>query len=79
MTNFPTIHDDQVALARAQKATGIILDEEFNIDISELKKVFTIFEGIQEAIDYIETIKSIRKDIEFIIYDKNQLVISFIQ
>ncbi len=67
MSNFPALQNDQVALARAQKATGIIIDEACNIDISELNKVFTIFEGIQEAIDYIENIKSIRKDIEFII------------
>ncbi len=79
MTNFPTLQENQVALARAQKATGIILDEQFNVHISELNEVYTIFEGMQQAIAYVDSVKGTRNDVEFIIYDRNQSVLSFIQ
>lgn len=79
MENFPKLEGTQVALVRAEKSTGIILDEMFNKRVSHDQAVFTLFEDITLAQAYAEKIKSTHNDVEFIIYGKGQVVLLFIQ
>ena len=79
MKDFPILEDEQVVVVRAQKSTGIILDETYNKLVSDDQNMFTIFQNIGVANAYIEENKRTRNDIEFIIYGKGQIVLSFFQ
>ncbi|WP_207513117.1 hypothetical protein [Longitalea luteola] len=72
---FPQLSEKEVALVRAEKNTGIIVDDKFERHISESQVYYSVFESYEAALQYINSIS--RKDIEFIIYGKNQEVLLF--
>jgi hypothetical protein len=68
MEKFPTLKPNQTALLRAESATGHVLDEKFDLAISDDQVVFTVFESEQEALIAAKKIISENKNIECIIY-----------
>ncbi len=77
---FPILKEEQVVVVIADGATGIILNcngEIYKNDSND--NVYWSFDNIDLAKDFIN-IKSTQDDkIEFIIYDKNQVVLEFIE
>lgn len=72
---FPKLEDGQVTVLRAERATGIVLDEQFKRAISDEQKIFTIFENVSKAIEYSECAGKERLDIELIIYNGQENII----
>jgi hypothetical protein len=71
--HFTQLFEKEVALVRAEKNTGIIVDDIFERHASENQVFYSVFESFESAIQYINSIS--RKDIEYIIYGKNQEVL----
>lgn len=78
LDNFPQLSNEQVALMRAAKATGVILDEDFKTLISDEQKMFTVFENLQQAKMYIDKILILRDDVDLTVFDKDQTMLVFI-
>lgn len=72
---FPKLEDEQVAVMRAERETGIVLDEQFKRAVSDEQKIFTIFENVSKAIEYSECVGKERSDIELIIYNGQENII----
>jgi hypothetical protein len=73
--HFPQLSENEVALVRAEKNTGIIVDDKFERHVSENQVYYSVFENYEAAFLYINSIS--RKDTEYIIYGKNQEVLLF--
>lgn len=76
MENFPKLKECQFAIIRADFNTGIVLDEEFNYAINDVQKVYTIIDGLSDAITLAKTMIIERRDVECIIYDHNYILAS---
>lgn len=72
---FPALQHNQVALLRAERATGQVLDEDLKLAVSELQKVFTVFDDLHAAIVAVQKIIAANAGIECVIYDKEQVVL----
>jgi hypothetical protein len=68
LEDFPELLHDQVALIRAEKATGIVLDDQFKRHISKEQVFYSVFENREMAMKYIDQCK--RTDVEFTIFGK---------
>lgn len=79
MEDFPKLAFNEVALMRADVYTGHILDEEFNLVLDNAQSVYTIFHDIKLAQEYAEYTLSIRKNVEFIVYGKDNEVILYLR
>lgn len=78
MKDFPILKDPQVVLVHAEYNTGYVLDDTFNLYTGEeAQKKFKIFNNLEQAITYIKSILSIRKDIEMIVYNSNEEVVYY--
>jgi hypothetical protein len=76
---FPILQENQVAVIHAEKATGHVLDLEYNLYRKDKpKSVYSIFESMQLAEQYIERIKAQRNDLEFVVYDRNESVLKIL-
>ncbi len=75
MEKFPKLEQNQVALLRADVNTGIVLDDNYAIATKDTQKVYSIFDSVDDSINYIKSVFNIRDDIEFVIYDFNNQVI----
>jgi hypothetical protein len=73
--HFPQLSENEVALLRAEKNTGIIIDDKFDRHVSENQVYYSVFESYNAAIQYINSIS--RQDIEYVIYGKNEEIILF--
>ena len=78
MDKFPSVNEKQVVLLRSDYNTGDVLDEGFVSDIKMERKVYTIFNCIDESMAYIKAVFSRRDDIEFIVYDADKKVLKYI-
>ena len=78
MLDFPVLKNSQVALVRAEIATGHILTEDFKLNLAPSPFPYTIFDNIDEAVTYAREISSKRKDVEFAIYDKTETRIKYL-
>jgi len=74
---FPKITHSQVALIRADTFTGNILDEKFNLYISDSQIGYSVFNSKEEAIIYIRKIQMKKENIEFTILNSNEEVIYY--
>ena len=77
MENFPNVSDEKVILLRSEYDTGHVLDEKFNLSINPEQKIYSVYDGIGDALAYIKTVFSERNDIEFTIYDNKKKVLHF--
>lgn len=75
MEDFPLLENEQVALIRAEIITGKVLNEDFTRNIESQPVPFTVFQKIDDAIQYATEVGTKRKDVEFTIYDPTQKVI----
>ena len=78
MEKFPKIECGQVALMRADKNTGIVMDEKFEHALTDEQKVYTVFDSHDSAIEYAKRISSERKYVEIVIYGQNMEVLTFV-
>lgn len=78
MEKFPKLEQYQVALLRADVNTGIVLDDNYEVATKDIQKVYSIFDSVDDGINYIKLVFNIRDDIEFVIYDFNNEVIQCI-
>ena len=74
---FPKMKKNQVALLRSDTLTGNVLDVNFEIHISDSQIGYSIFNSEEEALIYINKIKSERKNIELTLLDFNEKVIYY--
>jgi hypothetical protein len=77
MENFPQIRENEFALMFADRNTGILLDEKFMWNFHMDKKVYKIFNSFEKVKEYVEPIISSRSDIDYVVYDCDENVISF--
>ncbi|MFY7814754.1 MAG: hypothetical protein ACOVRK_06110 [Chryseobacterium taeanense] len=78
---FPILKEYEFAVLMANGETGIILDLNFNVyqNNIETQNVYSIFENIQKAKDFVESISTVHQKVEFIIYNSKQEVVEFIK
>ena len=73
MIEFPKLEKNQVSLLRAEIMTGIVLDEDFQRYMkSKNQVVYTVFQSLEKAQEYIKQQKDIHSDIEYHIHDISQ-------
>lgn len=72
---FPKIKESEYAVLVANKDTGVILDIDFDIYISDNQIVYRIFSNIESVNQFIKDISEHREDIEIIVYDNNQNIV----
>ncbi|ASZ09873.1 hypothetical protein KTO58_26565 [Chitinophaga pendula] len=72
MEEYPILAGNQVALLRAAFDTGHVLDEDQRLAINSDQKVYTVFENIDEALIAASEIINGNKNIECVIYDKDE-------
>ncbi len=78
MKKFPEIKDEQVVLLRAEFNTGHVLDEQFNLVISDNQKAYTVLNSVEEAIVFAKEILAEKENqIEYVIYNRNQEVLHY--
>ena len=77
MEQFPTLTDGQVALLRAEIATGHVLDEYLRLTTDNNQKVYTVFNTYNEAFLAASKIVSSGK-VECIIYDADKKVLKYL-
>ena len=78
MEKFPFLKNNQVAVLRAESASGIVCDEQFHRCITKNQKTFTVFQSIEDAGLYIDKIMATQSDFEFVIYGPGQRFLKFI-
>lgn len=78
MQPFPTLHDNEVALVRAEFSTGVVLDEDFKQAIHEYQKVYTIFENLDTAISATERMIRENTNIECTLLGRENSLIKYI-
>ena len=78
MENLPILSDNQVAILRAELKTGHVCDINFILATAEDQRVYSIFQNVNAAIQYINEIKASKKGLEFVIYYKDGKVIKMV-
>lgn len=77
MHTFPSLKANQVALLRSDVKSGIVLDENLEMAVSDLQVVYTVFDDFDAAITASnELIKDGR--IECVIYGKDKAVVRYL-
>jgi len=79
MQSFPILKDEQVALMRADIFKGCVLDELFLVARDDKQIVYTIINSFDEAIKIANQIIKEHTDVECVIYDRSQKVLSFLR
>lgn len=79
MQNFPIIKSDQVVLMRADTHKGYVLDESLAVATNDKQVVYTVINDFNSAIALANQITKEHIDIECVIYDSNQKVLSFLR
>jgi len=77
MKPFPRLKHNQVALVRAEKKTGHVLDEELVLAVSDNQKVYTVFDSLDEAQAFAGKIISYNQEVEVVIYSDRQEVLFY--
>ena len=75
--NFSALSDSQVALLRADALTGDILDDKFELFLTESQNAYTVFESVNDARKYVDkTIKPMRS-VEALVYNRVKEVVFY--
>ncbi len=77
MESFPELKKNQVALIRADKKNGHVLDEQLVLAVDKYQKVYTVFESLNEAKNFAEIFLTTNQDIELVIYSSNEEVLFY--
>ncbi|MEG0929127.1 hypothetical protein [Chryseobacterium sp.] len=79
MKNFPNINENQYVIVMADGKTGNILNINKEWSPDNNHSIFSIFNSIDEALNFIGKDQIDNDWIEYIIYDKNQSVVKYIE
>jgi len=79
MQNFPILKQGQVALMRADTLKGYVLDEAFVVATDNEQIVYTVINSHTEAEETAMQIIKEHKNVECVIYDSVQKVLSFLR
>ena len=77
MESFPELKKNQVALIRADKKNGHVLDEKLVLAVDKNQIVYTVFESLNEAKIFAEIFLATNQDIELVIYSSNEEVLFY--
>jgi len=77
MEPFPNLTNNQVALIRADKKTGHVLDERLLLTLDDNQKVYTVFDSLNKAQIFAEEILSSNHEIEIVIYSSKEDVLFY--
>ena len=77
MEEFLDLKKNEVALLRAEKKTGIVLDEDLLYATRNDQKVYTIFDSFDEAMIFAKRIISCSEEIEVVIYSCEEEVVYY--
>jgi hypothetical protein len=75
MESFPLLKHNQVALLRADKNTGIVLDDQLSFALNDSQKVFSVFDSLNDAIVFADDFLSFNQKVEVVIYSDNEEVL----
>lgn len=75
MESFPILQHNQVALLRADKNTGIVLDDQLSFALNDSQKVFSVFDSLNDAIVFADDFLSFNQKVEIVIYSDNEEVL----
>lgn len=75
---FPNLEDEQVAVAFADVNTGIVLNDKFEYAIGNTQKVYSVFNLVDEALQFAKAVLSERKNVECLIFGKDEKLLFFI-
>lgn len=80
MKKFPILIEEQVAVVIADGATGHVLNIKLEIFMNNSSdEIYLLFNNIDLAKDFVKN-QSISNDkIEFLIYDKNQTILEYVE
>lgn len=80
MKKFPILIEEQVAVVIADGATGHVLNIKLEIFMNDSSdEIYSLFNNIDLAKDFVKN-QSISNDkIEFLIYDKNQTILGYVE
>lgn len=78
MREFPKLKKDQAAILRADKNTGHVLDDHFEIAINDKQDVYTVFDSLEDAINFSKELINQCYNIEIVIYDWEKRVLHLI-
>jgi len=78
MEKFPELNKNEVALPRAQNSTGHVLDENCKLKLNGAQKVYTVFDCLDLALQYADSLIKEQRDLEIVIYGHGQRVIKTI-
>jgi hypothetical protein len=73
------LKEEQVALIRADTLKGYVLDELFAIATDDKQIVYTVVNDFEMAVAFANQIIEGHINVECVIYDKNQNVLSFLR
>ena len=77
---FPLLTRNQVAISRADVMTGHVFDKDFNLySNSKGGEIYSVFDSLNLAKQYIAEQKMLHEKIEFWVYGKTQEVILYIK
>jgi hypothetical protein len=80
MDKFPNIDNSKVVVIRADYNTGKVLDSDFKRVNSESKEIYTVFDSLDMAIIYCESMLIKHKQkVEFVIYDNYEKALKYIR
>lgn len=75
LEKFPTMGLKEVALVRAERSTGIVLDEACNYAVYPGQKIYTVFDNLDKGLKYARQIIEERNNIECVLYGIDQNVL----
>ena len=70
MEKFPLLKKEQVALLRSDLDTGHVLDDRYNLAVDDSQKVYSIFDTLDDALEYTRQLLNNNIKIECTLYDK---------
>ncbi|WP_316812582.1 DUF416 family protein [Pedobacter heparinus] len=75
---FPKQKNGEYTLSRADRNTGIVLNEKFKYAGSDHERVYTEFGNIEEAINTAREIAKANATVEIYVYDHNEQLVCYI-
>lgn len=76
---FPELNKNQVALIRAERNTGIVLDHNLQWAEDAAQKVYTVFESLDDAINAAQNIQQEHPQVEIVIYGQEEQVLKYLE
>jgi hypothetical protein len=79
MGQFPNLNGNQIAVLWADLSTGRILDGNYKYAISGDPSAYSIYDDINDAVEYAEKVLADRDNIECWMHDRNEHVVKYLR